>query len=82
MDKRQRAETSSCWACAWKSFKGAHQPDREEAGQHIFKGKAKQIKETGMVAVILMFLGGVITIGALFLVAQILVYLQDVDEGH
>ena len=35
-----------------------------------------------MVAVILMFIGGVITIGALFLVAQVLVFLQDVDEGR
>jgi len=35
-----------------------------------------------MVSVILMFIGGVITVGVLFLVAQVLVYLQDVDEGH
>ena len=80
MDKGQRAEAGSCWSCAGQSFKGAHQSDREEAGQHIFKGKAKQIKETGMVSVILMFLGGVITVGALFLMAQVLLFLQDVDE--
>jgi len=80
MDKGQRAEASSCWACTGQSFKGAHQPDREEGVPHIFKGKAKQIKETGMVSVILMFLGGVITVGALFLMAQVLLFLQDVDE--
>jgi hypothetical protein len=80
MDKGQRAEASSCWACTGQSFKGAHQPDREERVPHIFKGKAKQIKETGMVSVILMFLGGVITVGALFLMAQVLLFLQDVDE--
>lgn len=33
-----------------------------------------------MVAVIVMFIGGVITVGVLLLVANILVYLQDVDE--
>jgi hypothetical protein len=33
-----------------------------------------------MVSVILMFLGGVITVGALFLMAQVLLFLQDVDE--
>jgi len=94
MDKGQKAEASSCWSCAGQSFKGAHQPDRdtgqsfkgahqpdrEEGVPHIFKGKAKQIKETGMVSVILMFLGGVITVGALFLMAQVLLFLQDVDE--
>jgi hypothetical protein len=80
MDKGQRAEAGSCWACAWQSFKGAHQPDREERVPYIFKGKAKQIKETGMVAVILMFVGSLITIGAFFLVVQVLLFLQDVDE--
>jgi hypothetical protein len=35
-----------------------------------------------MVAVILLFIGGLITIGVLFLMVQILVYLQDVDERH
>ena len=35
-----------------------------------------------MVAIILLFIGGVLTVGVLFLVAQVLVYLQDVDEGH
>jgi hypothetical protein len=33
-----------------------------------------------MVSVILMFLGGVITVGSLFLMAQVLLFLQDVDE--
>ena len=33
-----------------------------------------------MVEVILLFMGGVITVGVLLLVANILVYLQDVDE--
>ena len=33
-----------------------------------------------MVAVILMFIGGVITVGVLLLVANVLVFLQDVDE--
>jgi hypothetical protein len=80
MDKGQRAEASSCWACTGQSFKGAHQPDREEEVSYIFKGKAKQIKETGMVAVILMFVGSLITIGAFFLVVQVLLFLQDVDE--
>jgi hypothetical protein len=35
-----------------------------------------------MVEVILLFIGSVITIGVLFLVVQVLVYLQDVDERH
>ena len=61
-------------------IKGAHQSDREEAGLYIFKGKAKQIKETDMVEVILLFMGGVITVGVLLLVANVLVFLQDVDE--
>jgi hypothetical protein len=33
-----------------------------------------------MFTVIVMFIGGVITVGVLLLVANILVYLQDVDE--
>jgi hypothetical protein len=33
-----------------------------------------------MVAVILMFVGSLITIGALFLAVQVLLFLQDVDE--
>ncbi len=33
-----------------------------------------------MVAVILMFVGSLITIGAFFLVVQVLLFLQDVDE--
>jgi hypothetical protein len=33
-----------------------------------------------MVEVILLFMGGVITVGVLLLVANVLVFLQDVDE--
>ena len=33
-----------------------------------------------MVEVILLFMGGVITVGVLILVANVLVFLQDVDE--
>ena len=33
-----------------------------------------------MVEVILLFIGGVITVGVLLLVANVLVFLQDVDE--
>jgi hypothetical protein len=33
-----------------------------------------------MFTVIVMFIGGVITVGVLLLVANVLVFLQDVDE--
>lgn len=35
-----------------------------------------------MVEVILLFMGGVITVGVLLLVANVLVFLQDVDEDN
>jgi hypothetical protein len=38
--------------------------------------------EAGMVTVLVMFIGGVITVGVLLLLANVLAYLQDVDEDN